>query len=995
MKKNRFWIGLIIFVMLLPSMASAAILHVGSGQDYSTVQGAVNAASSGDIIKVHPGTYDDKVTVTKSGLTIEASDPYNPPELDFADHAFANSNPTWTHVGGYIYKTDYQWYREQVTDDEYSEYNETEDAPLHVYEDDTMLRGYRCGFDPRFFEFELTTDPDWCGHNAYHGCAGPYRSIVELDPEYDYKDYEPENPRMQPANKPCTSHPWHKDTGVVGRFYYDEANTDLYVWSADEDSPSNHKYYIPSVLHPIKIQASDVTLRNLVIKHASSYAVTLENAHGSVIDHCFFINNHHDILVKHSVNAVISNNFIQEKGFWERYWYWDCKGHLCGGGTVRLRGTSRGTIIRGNVIYGSYFSIDGLQRPDVKIYNNIMAKTLSGHLNPSGYMGTDVLNLRIYNNIIHHGDGEAVIGSIRKGGPIWFYRNVLYHMGAMNRDGGESTAEESEGEAYYYHNTMSLAQNIVKHPYDYPVYKNSVYRNNIIHLRHYTMEMYWSYSGRNPTMGWSYFPFHNGPDSDYNLLWRNPRPPSNWGKIARFDLTTGDPIDYLESEFSDLQDDTGLETNSIQTDPEFVNSQIKTVNIKSVNYDDFSDMDYEEVISGGYDNLYSTHFNQLYHFFDVESGSDAIDNGEAIPSHWPDTVTVTDGQPDIGAVEYGACIEDWTCTPWSAWSACSGGTQTRTRTCTDDNTCGTENNKPAETETRSCGTLCGNSLCDSDECDSCPGDCSFSECCPDTICNNGETCSSCPADCGSCPATGASSYSITDTVTIDGNPSEWIDVAGFSVPYTSHVTLNYEPPTSNEDASAVFKSLWDGLNLYVLVQVTDDSIYHDSAAFYLDDSTELYLDGGHERASSYDSNDFQLAVDTNNDNGGIRSDQLSFQHAVTSSTNSYTVEYAVPFSALVAAPVDGTVMGFDIGVNDDDNGGAEDSQLMWNGDGTGWQDPRQFGEIVLVLTHRADNSPKDGCINFDELFAFIDLWKQNQATIGELMGAIGLWKGGC
>lgn len=39
------------------------------------------------------------------------------------------------------------------------------------------------------------------------------------------------------------------------------------------------------------------------------------------------------------------------------------------------------------------------------------------------------------------------------------------------------------------------------------------------------------------------------------------------------------------------------------------------------------------------------------------------------------------------------CVESWTC---SAWSACSGGTQTRT--CTDSNACGTVSNKPAASQ---------------------------------------------------------------------------------------------------------------------------------------------------------------------------------------------------------------------------------------------------------------------------------------------------------
>lgn len=53
-------------------------------------------------------------------------------------------------------------------------------------------------------------------------------------------------------------------------------------------------------------------------------------------------------------------------------------------------------------------------------------------------------------------------------------------------------------------------------------------------------------------------------------------------------------------------------------------------------------------------------------------------------------------------LESTTCVEDWNCT---AWSACSGGVQTRT--CTDLNACGTTLNKPAESQ--SCST--GGSSC--------------------------------------------------------------------------------------------------------------------------------------------------------------------------------------------------------------------------------------------------------------------------------------------
>src|SRR5262245_65157969 len=41
-------------------------------QDYSTIQDAVNGAQPGDIVLVGPGTYFEKVKITKSGIRLEA-----------------------------------------------------------------------------------------------------------------------------------------------------------------------------------------------------------------------------------------------------------------------------------------------------------------------------------------------------------------------------------------------------------------------------------------------------------------------------------------------------------------------------------------------------------------------------------------------------------------------------------------------------------------------------------------------------------------------------------------------------------------------------------------------------------------------------------------------------------------------------------------------------------------------------------------------------------
>ena len=57
---------------------------------------------------------------------------------------------------------------------------------------------------------------------------------------------------------------------------------------------------------------------------------------------------------------------------------------------------------------------------------------------------------------------------------------------------------------------------------------------------------------------------------------------------------------------------------------------------------------------------------------------------------------------ELFATGSSTCTENWTCTDWSDWSDCLDGLQTTTRICTDQNSCGTENDKPSETESRSC-----------------------------------------------------------------------------------------------------------------------------------------------------------------------------------------------------------------------------------------------------------------------------------------------------
>ena len=153
--------------------------------------------------------------------------------------------------------------------------------------------------------------------------------------------------------------------------------------------------------------------------------------------------------------------------------------------------------------------------------------------------------------------------------------------------------------------------------------------------------------------------------------------------------------------------------------------------------------------------------------------------------------------------------------------------------------------------------------------------------------------------------------------------------------------------------------LWDDAALYLWADVTDEAVVADTDdRTYLDDNVELYLDAGGEAAEAYDANDVQLrfrpgrapSFDTNNPalDGRVR-------WASQRTAGGYTVEAAVPWSALGVAPAAGAAVGLDVHVTDDDAGGAARQSKLYASTGAPDTQHRVPANMVrAVLAAQAD-----------------------------------------
>lgn len=202
-------------------------------------------------------------------------------------------------------------------------------------------------------------------------------------------------------------------------------------------------------------------------------------------------------------------------------------------------------------------------------------------------------------------------------------------------------------------------------------------------------------------------------------------------------------------------------------------------------------------------------------------------------------------------------------------------------------------------------------------------------------------------------------------VTIDGELDEgmW---------KLSHTLTKLDEGVNNN--AVKFGTLWDHEYLYVAAKIFDNNLHRDSDDYYQDDSIEVFIDADNSKDGAYGSDSRQIFI------GYDRSEPLTWQKkdgiisAVKLINGGYSVEAAIPWSNLAIVPRANMTIGFDMANNDDDNGAARDGVLIWNGNGSNWQNNTNFGTLILdgVMPPRQVRTLDDPANNFDLVYRHTD-----------------------
>jgi hypothetical protein len=181
---------------------------------------------------------------------------------------------------------------------------------------------------------------------------------------------------------------------------------------------------------------------------------------------------------------------------------------------------------------------------------------------------------------------------------------------------------------------------------------------------------------------------------------------------------------------------------------------------------------------------------------------------------------------------------------------------------------------------------------------------------------------------------------------------------------------SFVPLTDPADGSGTWKALYDAENLYVLLDITDDSLQNDSASSWQDDSVEIYFDGGNTKLNT------PLAGDDHQYTFGWTADDIQgtnitgytagIEQAQVTTDTGWRIEVKMPWMSIWGVmPQAGDLIGIDCYYNDDDDGGdSREGKMLGFSAVEGWNDASQWGTAVLAVIPEPVNPGTDGLVAY-------------------------------
>ncbi|MFA9391182.1 MAG: sugar-binding protein [Prolixibacteraceae bacterium] len=166
--------------------------------------------------------------------------------------------------------------------------------------------------------------------------------------------------------------------------------------------------------------------------------------------------------------------------------------------------------------------------------------------------------------------------------------------------------------------------------------------------------------------------------------------------------------------------------------------------------------------------------------------------------------------------------------------------------------------------------------------------------------------------------------------------------------------------TDDSDYKCVANIRWDVDNIYIAIEINDDSLYDGAADVYVNDNIELYFDMDNSKnptwprnagwpATSYDTNDFQLRILPGKAWETYNTSVTGVNLTTTMKDGGYDITVNIPWDSLMAGftPTAGTQIGFDILASDNDSDYR--NQITWNAKTQmPWNDASLFGTLEFV-----------------------------------------------